>query len=105
MIVFILWGSFPLLFPEESSSSELRHPSGSQKTAPVVSELLPRADVPRCSEAKVVVMVTVVMGGVGNLGPSSYPALVSVASHVVARQVKIPTRSVGRHLFHLCFYP
>lgn len=43
------------------------------------------------------------LGDVGNLGPSCYPALVSVVSHVVTRQVKIPTESVGRHLFHLSF--
>lgn len=40
---------------EETSPQELRHPPGSQKPSPVVSEPLPHADVPRCSGAKVVV--------------------------------------------------
>lgn len=101
--VFVLWPLFPFFCLDETSSQELRHPPGSQKPAPVVSE--PRADIPGCSGAKVVVVVNGHLGDVGNLGTSSYPALASVACHVVARQVKIPPESIGRHLFHLCFYP
>lgn len=60
MIDLFCGALFPFFCPEETSTQELRHPPGSQKPAPVVSELLPCAEVPGCSGAKVVVVVVVV---------------------------------------------
>ncbi|XP_016161441.1 PREDICTED: zinc finger CCCH domain-containing protein 7B isoform X1 [Ficedula albicollis] len=92
--------SFPI---EETSSQELRHPPGSQKPAPVVSELLPRAEVPGCSGAKV------------NLGGVSHPAVPKATEHLLSQPepvmpntallVKNPLASthVFKQACHICY--
>ncbi|XP_065492006.1 zinc finger CCCH domain-containing protein 7B isoform X6 [Caloenas nicobarica] len=60
-------------FAIETSPQKLRHPPGSQKTSPVVSEPLSRADVPRCSGAKV------------SLGGVSHPAVPKVTEHLLSQ--------------------
>ncbi|XP_074758668.1 zinc finger CCCH domain-containing protein 7B isoform X7 [Athene noctua] len=89
---------------EETSPQELRHPPGSQKTSPVVSEPLPRADVPRCSGAKVV-----------SLGGVSHPAVPKVTEHLLSQPepvmpntallVKNPLASthVFKQACHICY--
>ncbi|XP_016161445.1 PREDICTED: zinc finger CCCH domain-containing protein 7B isoform X3 [Ficedula albicollis] len=90
-------------FPIETSSQELRHPPGSQKPAPVVSELLPRAEVPGCSGAKV------------NLGGVSHPAVPKATEHLLSQPepvmpntallVKNPLASthVFKQACHICY--
>ncbi|XP_065692091.1 zinc finger CCCH domain-containing protein 7B isoform X3 [Patagioenas fasciata] len=89
---------------EETSPQKLRHPPGSQKTSPVVSEPLPRADVPRCSGAKVV-----------SLGGVSQPAVPKVTEHLLSQPepvmpntallVKNPLASthVFKQACHICY--
>ncbi|XP_062487016.1 zinc finger CCCH domain-containing protein 7B isoform X2 [Pezoporus occidentalis] len=89
---------------EETSPQELRHPPGSQKPSPVVSEPLPRADVPRCSGAKVV-----------SLGGVSHPAVPKVTEHLLSQPepvmpntallVKNPLASthVFKQACHICY--
>ncbi|XP_015716334.1 zinc finger CCCH domain-containing protein 7B isoform X1 [Coturnix japonica] len=88
---------------EESSPQELRHPPGSQKPSPVVSEPIPHADVPRCSGAKV------------SLGGVSHPAVPKVTEHLLpqpepvisntALLVKNPLASthVFKQACHICY--
>ncbi|XP_064902358.1 zinc finger CCCH domain-containing protein 7B isoform X5 [Columba livia] len=88
---------------EETSPQKLRHPPGSQKTSPVVSEPLPRADVPRCSGAKV------------SLGGVSHPAVPKVTEHLLSQPepvmpntallVKNPLASthVFKQACHICY--
>ncbi|KAK2512704.1 Zc3h7b [Columba guinea] len=88
---------------EETSPQKLRHPPGSQKTSPVVSEPLPRADVPRCSGAKV------------SLGGVSHPAVPKVTEHLLSQAepvmpntallVKNPLASthVFKQACHICY--
>ncbi|XP_056368268.1 zinc finger CCCH domain-containing protein 7B isoform X1 [Oenanthe melanoleuca] len=92
--------SFPI---EETSSQELRHPPGSQKPAPVVSELLPRAEVPECSGAKV------------SLGGVSHPPVPKATEHMLSQPepvmpntallVKNPLASthVFKQACHICY--
>eukprot|EP00076_Gallus_gallus_P045390 XP_025010928.1 zinc finger CCCH domain-containing protein 7B isoform X8 [Gallus gallus] len=89
---------------EETSPQELRHPPGSQKPSPVVSEPLPHADVPRCSGAKVV-----------SLGGGSHPAVPKVTEHLLSQPepvipntallVKNPLASthVFKQACHICY--
>ncbi|XP_065692117.1 zinc finger CCCH domain-containing protein 7B isoform X8 [Patagioenas fasciata] len=91
-------------FAIETSPQKLRHPPGSQKTSPVVSEPLPRADVPRCSGAKVV-----------SLGGVSQPAVPKVTEHLLSQPepvmpntallVKNPLASthVFKQACHICY--
>ncbi|KAM6147335.1 zinc finger CCCH domain-containing protein 7B isoform 3-T3 [Phoenicopterus ruber ruber] len=88
---------------EETSPQELRHPPGSQKPSPVVSEPLPHADVPRCSGAKV------------SLGGVSHPAVPKVTEHLLSQTepvmpntallVKNPLASthVFKQACHICY--
>ncbi|OPJ68976.1 zinc finger CCCH domain-containing protein 7B isoform B [Patagioenas fasciata monilis] len=90
-------------FAIETSPQKLRHPPGSQKTSPVVSEPLPRADVPRCSGAKV------------SLGGVSQPAVPKVTEHLLSQPepvmpntallVKNPLASthVFKQACHICY--
>ncbi|XP_064902385.1 zinc finger CCCH domain-containing protein 7B isoform X8 [Columba livia] len=90
-------------FAIETSPQKLRHPPGSQKTSPVVSEPLPRADVPRCSGAKV------------SLGGVSHPAVPKVTEHLLSQPepvmpntallVKNPLASthVFKQACHICY--
>ncbi|XP_056368289.1 zinc finger CCCH domain-containing protein 7B isoform X3 [Oenanthe melanoleuca] len=90
-------------FPIETSSQELRHPPGSQKPAPVVSELLPRAEVPECSGAKV------------SLGGVSHPPVPKATEHMLSQPepvmpntallVKNPLASthVFKQACHICY--
>ncbi|KAM8820291.1 zinc finger CCCH domain-containing protein 7B isoform 1-T1 [Eudromia elegans] len=89
---------------EETSPQELRHPPGSQKPSPVVSEPLPHADVPRCPGAKVV-----------SLGGVNHPAVPKVAEHLLSQPepimpntallVKNPLASthVFKQACHICY--
>ncbi|XP_075010147.1 zinc finger CCCH domain-containing protein 7B isoform X10 [Calonectris borealis] len=89
---------------EETNPQELRHPPGSQKPSPVVSEPLPRADVPRCSGPKVV-----------SLGGVSHPAVPKVTEHLLSQPepvmpntallVKNPLASthVFKQACHICY--
>ncbi|XP_046759888.1 zinc finger CCCH domain-containing protein 7B [Gallus gallus] len=91
-------------FAIETSPQELRHPPGSQKPSPVVSEPLPHADVPRCSGAKVV-----------SLGGGSHPAVPKVTEHLLSQPepvipntallVKNPLASthVFKQACHICY--
>ncbi|KAM6147334.1 zinc finger CCCH domain-containing protein 7B isoform 2-T2 [Phoenicopterus ruber ruber] len=90
-------------FTIETSPQELRHPPGSQKPSPVVSEPLPHADVPRCSGAKV------------SLGGVSHPAVPKVTEHLLSQTepvmpntallVKNPLASthVFKQACHICY--
>ncbi|XP_062443306.1 zinc finger CCCH domain-containing protein 7B isoform X2 [Rhea pennata] len=88
---------------EETSPQELRHPPGSQKPSPVVSETIPHADVPRCPGAKV------------SLGGVNHPAVPKVTEHLLSQPetvmantallVKNPLASthVFKQACHICY--
>ncbi|XP_062443314.1 zinc finger CCCH domain-containing protein 7B isoform X3 [Rhea pennata] len=90
-------------FAIETSPQELRHPPGSQKPSPVVSETIPHADVPRCPGAKV------------SLGGVNHPAVPKVTEHLLSQPetvmantallVKNPLASthVFKQACHICY--